>query len=148
MQVIFVKPLNNECTLLIKVTIIPFPTMVIFFFLKSNLKNTLYWGNHNGDVYFPHAYLLVSDVILLFSPLLVNFRSLLCQSHYSYSYANIIMYFTPLMNWSKAMNKKKAQILAITLPGSEARVGLAGSRRKQGQSAAKNKNDPLVFSEF
>lgn len=46
------------------------------------------------------------------------------------------------------MNKKKAQILALTLPGSEAGVGLGGSRRKQGQSAAKNKNDPLVFSAF
>ena len=75
MQVIFVKPLNNECTLLIKVTIIPFPTMVIFFFLKSNLKNALYWGNHNGDVYFPHAYLLVSDVLLHSLPLLTNFYS-------------------------------------------------------------------------
>ena len=81
MQVIFVKPLNNECTLLIKVTIIPFPTMVIFFFLKSNLKNALYWGNHNGDVYFPHAYLLDFAVLrhwkglypafFLFSPLRV-----------------------------------------------------------------------------
>ena len=148
MQVIFVKSLNNECTLLTKVIIIPSPTMFIFFFLKSDLKNSLHWGKYNGDVYFPHAYLLVSDVILLFSPLLVNFRSLLCQSHYSYSYANVTMYFTPLMNWSKAMNKKKAQILALTLPGSEAGVGLEGSRRKQGQSAAKNKNDPLVFKAF
>lgn len=40
------------------------------------------------------------------------------------------------------MNKKKAQILALSLPGSEARVGLGGSRRNQGQSAAR-KTIPL-----
>ena len=54
--------------------------MGIFFFLKSNVENALHFGNYNGDVQFPRAYLLISDVIPLFSPLLVNFRSLLPQS--------------------------------------------------------------------
>lgn len=61
-------------------TIAPSPTMGVFFFIKSNVEHALHFGNYNGDVQFPHVYLLVSDVIALFSPSLVNFRSLL-QSH-------------------------------------------------------------------
>lgn len=62
-------------------TIVPSPTMGVFVFIKSNVESAPHFGNYNGDVQFPHAYLLVSNVITLFSPLLVNFRSLLPQSH-------------------------------------------------------------------
>lgn len=34
-------------------------SMVIFFFLKSNLDNALHLGNYNGDVSLLQAYLLV-----------------------------------------------------------------------------------------
>lgn len=58
------------------------------------------------------------------------------------------MHFTPLMKRGKAMNKKQAQILALTLPGSRAGAGVGEKESGKDGRPAKNKNDPLVFSAF
>lgn len=69
MQVHFVKSTNKalclQHALLTSVNIAISHTMVTFFFLRFYLEN-VHLSNYNGDISFPQAYLLVSDVIQLF----------------------------------------------------------------------------------
>lgn len=70
MQVHFVKSTNKalclQRALLTSVNMASSHIMVTFFFLRFHLENVLHLSNYNGDVSFPQAYLLVSDVIQLF----------------------------------------------------------------------------------
>lgn len=76
-------------------------------------------GNCNGDISFPLAYLLVSDVIPLF-PFACTFQVFLPFLRHD-TLINMLIYcnaFCITNEVNKAMNKKKAQILPLTLPDS------------------------------